>query len=180
MMGKLIVSAQMTMDSVMDQLEGWFDAERESEQHGVEELRAADALVLGRETYEGLAAFWPTQAGAYAELVNPIPKYVASRTIKKPLTWNSQLLGSDPAEDVAALKARHAGNLISYGCGELANYLARRGLVDEVRFWLHPVVWGEWVRPFHAGKLPMPLRLIAATSYTSGVVKLSYQPLSER
>jgi dihydrofolate reductase len=164
------------MDSVMDQLEGWFDAERESEQHGVEELRAADALVLGRETYEGLATFWPTQAGAYAELVNPIPKHVASRTIKKPLTWNSQLLGSDPAEDVAALKARHAGNLISYGCGELANHLARRGLVDEVRFWLHPVVWGDGVRPFHAGELPIRMRLIAATTFTEGVVRLSYEP----
>jgi hypothetical protein len=58
-MGRLIVSAQMTMDSVMDQLEGWFDPERESEQHGVEQLRAADALILGRETYEGLAAFCP-------------------------------------------------------------------------------------------------------------------------
>jgi dihydrofolate reductase len=184
MMGRLIVSAQMTMDSVMDQLEGWFDAERESEQHGVEQLRAADALVLGRETYEGLSAFWPTQEGAYAELVNPIRKYVASRTIQEPLTWNSQLLGSDPAEDVAALKERHAGNLISYlisyGCGELANYLARHGLVDEVRFWLHLVVWGDGVRPFHAGKLPMRLRFIAATPYTSGVVKLSYQPLGER
>jgi hypothetical protein len=66
-MGRLIVSAQMTMDSVMDQLDGWFDPERESEQHGVEQLRAADALVLGRKTYEGLAAFWPTQEGAYAD-----------------------------------------------------------------------------------------------------------------
>jgi hypothetical protein len=52
-------------------------------------------------------------------------------------------------------------------------------LVDEVRFWLHPVVWGNGVRPFHAGELPMRLRLIAATPYTSGVVKLSYQPLGE-
>ena len=66
-MGKLIVSAQMTMDSVMDQMEGWFDAELESEQDGIEQLRAADVLILGRKTYEGLAAFWPTQEGAYAE-----------------------------------------------------------------------------------------------------------------
>ena len=109
--------------------------------------------------------------------VNPIPKYVASRTIKEPLTWNSHLLGPDPAEDVAALKSQHEGNLISYGCGELANYLARRGLVDEERFWLHPIVWGDGVKPFHAGKLPIRLRLIGATTFTSGVVKLSYQPL---
>lgn len=177
-MGRLIVSAQMTMDSVMDQLEGWFEADLESDD-GVEQLRAADALILGRKTYEGLAGYWPSQQGAYAELVNPIPKYVASQTINEPLAWSSRLLGADPAEAVAALKQQYPGNLISYGCGELANYLARHGLVDEVRFWLHPVVWGDGVRPFHAGALPMRLRLIAATPYASGLVKLSYQPLGE-
>jgi dihydrofolate reductase len=99
---------------------------------------------------------------------------VASRTLEEPLTWNARLLGPDPA--VAALKAEHPRGLISYGCGELANHLARRGLVDEVRFWLHPVVWGDGVRPFHAGELPIRMRLIAATTFTEGVVKLSYEP----
>jgi dihydrofolate reductase len=88
-MGELIVSAQMTADSVMDHMEDWLDPELESEQDGVEQLRAADALILGRKTYEGLAAYWPNQEGTHAELVNPIPKYVASHTIKEPLTWNS-------------------------------------------------------------------------------------------
>lgn len=177
-MGRLIVSAQMTIDPVMDQLEGWFDPDLESEQHGVEQLRAADAVVLGRETYEFLSSYWPKQEGMYAALINPIPKFVASRTIQEPLTWNARLLGADPAEAVAALKAEHPGQLLSYGCGELANYLARRGLVDEVRFWLHPVVWGDGVRPFHAGQLPIRLRLIGATTFSAGVVRLSYQPLS--
>ena len=77
---------------------------------------------------------------------------------------------------MAALKAEHPGDLISYGCGELANHLARRGLVDEVRFWLHPVVWGDGVRPFYAGELPIRMRLIAATTFTEGVVRLSYEP----
>jgi dihydrofolate reductase len=77
---------------------------------------------------------------------------------------------------VAALKAEHPRDLISYGCGELANHLARRSLVVEVRFWLHPVVWGDGVRPFHAGELPIRMRLIAATTFTEGVVKLSYEP----
>ena len=163
----------------MDQMEGWFDPESEDAE-GIAQLRAADALVLGRETYEGLATYWPSQKGGYAELVNPIPKYVASRTLKEPLTWNSQLLGADLAADVAALKARLSGDLISYGCGELANYLARRGLVDEVRFWLHPVVWGDGVRPFHAGKLPIRMRLVSTTTYSSGVVNLSYEPRNEQ
>ena len=178
-MGRLIVSVQMTMDGVMDQLEGWFDEQGEVEQHGVEELRAADAVLLGRETYEQLSTFWPSAEGPYAGLINAKPKYVASTTLTGPLTWNAQLLGSDTAEAVAALKADHEGSVISYGCGALANFLARRGLVDEVRFWLYPVVWGDGIRPFHAGQLPIRMRLIAATPYSSGVVRLSYQPLAE-
>jgi len=178
-MGRLIVSVQTTMDGVMDQLESWFNEEGDVEHHGVEELLAADAVLLGRKTYEELSTYWPSASGPYAELINPIPKYVASRTLTGPLTWNAELLGPDTAEAVAALKAKRAGSLISYGCGELANVLARNGLVDEVRFWLHPVVWGDGVRPFHAGELPIRLRLITATPYTTGVVKLTYQPLAE-
>ena len=177
-MGRLIVSTQMTMDSVMDQIEGWFDPEAESEQHGLEELRAASALVLGRETYEFLSAYWPGREGTYAELVNPIPKFVASRTLREPLTWNARLLGPDVPEAVTALKAELPGHLLSYGCGALANDLARHGLVDEVRFWLHPVVWGDGVRPFHAGDLPVRLRLIAATTFSAGVVRLAYAPIA--
>jgi dihydrofolate reductase len=178
-MGRLIVSAQMTMDSVMDQIEGWFGEEGDAEHHGVEELRAADALVLGRETYEVLSTLWVAGSGPYADLINPMPKYVASRTLTGPLTWNAQHLGPDTVAAVAALKEQHAGSLISYGCGELANVLARNGLVDEVRFWLHPVVWGDGVRPFAAGEMPIRMRLISATPYNTGVVKLSYQPLGE-
>ena len=175
-MGQLIVSAQMTVDSVMDHMEDWFDPELESEQYGVEQL--------ARRTRSS-SAVRPTKASpltgrtrrARTPARQPDPENVASRTIKGPLAWNSQLLGTDPADEVAALKEQHAGDLVSYGCGELANYLARRGLVDKVTFWLHPVVWGDGLRAFHTGPLPVRLRLISATTYTSGVVKLSYQPL---
>jgi dihydrofolate reductase len=176
-MGRLIVSAQVTLDGVMDQLEGWFDPGNRSAEHGLEQLRAADAVILGRETYEFLSDYWPRAEGAYADLMNPIPKHVASRTLEEPLTWNSRLLGPDVAGAVAALKAERPGQLVSYGCGDLANHLARRGLVDEVRLWLHPVVWGQGVRAFHAGELPVRMSLIGATTYESGVVRLSYQPL---
>ena len=178
-MGRLIVSAQMTMDSVMDQVEGWFDPDSESEIDGMEELAAADALVLGRETYEHFVSHWPNQEGAYADLVNPIPKHVASTTLQEPLEWNASLLGSEVAAEVAALKSQYDGQLVSYGCGQLANFLAREGLVDEVRLRVHPIAWGDGVRPFHAGELPIKLRLIGAKTYTSGVVALSYEPKPE-
>jgi dihydrofolate reductase len=176
-MGRLIVSAQVTVDGVMDQLDGWFDAEDESARHGLEQLLAADAVVLGRETYEFLSEFWPSATGPYAELINPMPKHVASRTLREPLTWNARLLGPDAAEAVAALKAEVPGQLLLYGCGELAGDLARHGLVDEVRLWLHPVVWGDGVRAFHAGTLPVRMRLIGVRTFPSGVVQLAYEPL---
>ncbi|SBT65850.1 Dihydrofolate reductase [Micromonospora sediminicola] len=176
-MGALIVSVQTTMDGVMDQLEGWFEEQGDVEHHGIEELRAADAVLLGRKTYQELAELWPKGSGPYADLINPMPKYVASRTLNEPLAWNAKLLGRDTVEEVAAVKAQHPGSLISYGCGELASVLARHGLVDEVRFWLHPVVWGDGERPFRPGRLPIRLRLVTAAPYPTGVVRLSYQPL---
>jgi len=174
-MGRLIVSANMTTDMVIDPLEGWFQPNLDMAD-GLAQLSAADALILGRKTYKKLADFWPKSDDEWAELINPMPKHVASRTLEGPLTWNSQLLGADIAGEVANLKSRYSGDLILYGIGELANYLARQDLVDEVRFWVHPVIWGDGVRPFHAGELPIRLHLISATTYASGMVRLAYRP----
>jgi dihydrofolate reductase len=174
----VIVSAHVTVDGVMDQLEGWFDAGSGSAVHGLEQLRAADALVLGRETYEFLSGYWPQASGPYAELINPIPKHVASRTLDGPLRWNARVLGDDVPAAVAALKAELPGQLLVYGCGELANSLARRGLVDEVRLWVNPVVWGDGVRAFAAGQLPVRLRLIGVRTFPSDVVQLAYEPVA--
>jgi dihydrofolate reductase len=174
-MGRLIVSANMTTDMVIDPLEGWFRPDM-AMADGLAQLSAADALILGRETYEKLADFWPKSNDEWAALINPMPKYVASRTLGEPLTWNAELLGADLAAEVAGLKERYSGDLILYGIGELANYLAHQDLIDEVRFWIHPYIWGEGVRPFHAGELPLRLHLISATTYASGLVRLAYRP----
>jgi dihydrofolate reductase len=172
----------MTADAVMDQLEGWFDPTRESETYGLDQLRAADALLLGRETYEFFSTFWPTstgEPGGYADLVNSIPKFVVSRTLREPLIWNATLVDGDVAESVADLKRQHTGNLLSYGFGELAHYLAGHGLIDEVGIWLHPVFWGDGLRPLQGGMPPVRFRLIGATTFSSGVVHLSYQPVHD-
>ena len=68
------------------------------------------------------------------------------------------MIKGDLIERVTELKHELGGNLLSYGCGQLASELARRGVVDEVRLWVHPIVWGDGVRPFHAGKLPISMR----------------------
>jgi hypothetical protein len=93
-------------------------------------------MVLGRKTYEGLAAVWPQLADdpamvRFAERLNPMPKYVASRTLTGPLEWNASLIRGDLDMAIPALKAEHRGNLIVSGCGELAHSLTRQGSVDS-------------------------------------------------
>jgi dihydrofolate reductase len=177
-MGKLIVSTQMTLDGVTDQIDGWFDAEGEHEEHAFDQLLAADALLLGRKTYEGLAGVWPGIGGAesiFADRINSMPKYVASRTLKAPLIWNASLIDGDLVERVPQIKRSHRGNLMSYGCGELAHYLAIHGLLDEIHFWVHPIIWGNGVRPF-ATHGPIPLRMKSATTFRSGVTLVCCEP----
>ncbi len=100
--------------------------------------------------------------------MNSIPKYVASRTLEEPLEWNASLIKGDLAESVASLKRQHRGNLISFGCGELAYELATQGLADEIHFWVNPAVWGSGDRAFHGRQVWM--QLIATTTFDSGII----------
>jgi dihydrofolate reductase len=181
LVGKLIVSTHMTVDGVIDSTDQWFTPDGETERLGFDQLVAADALLLGRKTYEGLAGVWPTitDTSGFADRMNSLPKFVASRTLEGPLEWNATLITGDLAEGVSSLKQEHDGNLLVYGCGALAYQLARHGLVDEIRFWVHPMVWGSGIRPFHGGE-PVPLCLTDTTIFRSGVALLCYQPESDQ
>jgi dihydrofolate reductase len=177
-MGKVIISTHITLDGVIGPSpEGWAILEGEGERYKFDQLLAADAFLLGRKVYEGLASVWPTITDdtGFADRVNGIPKYVASRTLQEPLEWNASLITGELADSVTSLKARHPGNLISFGCGELAYELAKQGLADEIHFWVNPAVWGSGDRAFHGRRVRM--RLIATTAFDSGVVLLSYRPL---
>jgi hypothetical protein len=176
-MGRLIVSAQVTVDGVMDQLEGWFDPADESAQHGLEQLRAADALISAGKRTTSCPSSGRPLTGRTPSSSTPCRSTSPRERYGNRWTWNARFLGADAAEAVAALKAEVPRQLISYGCGELANHLARRGLVDEVRLWLHPVIWGDGVKAFHAGELPVRMRLIGVRTFPSSVVQLSYQRL---
>jgi len=176
-MGKLIISTHITVDGVIGPSPGdWAILEGEGERYKFDQLLAADAFLLGRRVYEGLARVWPniTDDTGFAERVNSIPKYVASRTLEEPLEWNASLIKGDLAESVASLKRQHRGNLISFGCGELAYELANRGLADEIHFWVNPAVWGSGDRAFHGRQVRM--QLIATTAFDSGITLLCYRP----
>lgn len=181
-MGKAIIHNQVTVNGAFEAPtpEEWLELDADSGDAGLEQLILADALLLGRRTYEGLAAVWPhlgddPTMGRYAERINDMPKYVASRTLAEPLEWNAILLEGDVVTAVSALKEKHAGNLIVSGGGELAHTLAQQGLVDEFWFWVNPHLWPAGPRILD-GVGPIRLQLVAATPYRSGVVWLRYRP----
>lgn len=181
-MGNVIISTQITLDGVMT-IGKWFNQRSEQDYHTpagealVDQLRATDAFLLGRKNYEALSAVWPTRSddvGA-ADRVNSLPKYVASRTLRGPLAWNSTLIEGDLGESVTALKQRFPGNLVSYGFGEFAYQLLELGLVDELRYWVNPYSLGEGEHPFQ-GKGPLSFDLVSTATFDKGIVLLSYRP----
>jgi dihydrofolate reductase len=137
-------------------------------------LSAADALLLGRVTYEGFAQAWPSRTGDIADRINGLPKYVASNTLEE-ATWNATILAGDVAEEVAKLKQEPGESILKYGTGELDRALMANDLVDEFHFWLFPVVVGTGQRLFD-GFDETHLNLVDTTRFASGIAVLTYAP----
>jgi dihydrofolate reductase len=171
---RLINTTTMTVDGVTDVGE-WYVSEGGHNRAAREQFDGAAGMVLGRKTYEGLAAFWSQQTGDWADLLNPLPKFVVSRTLHGPLEWNATAVEGSAADAISRLKDEHEGDLLLIGCGELARALLAEGLVDELRFWLHPAVWGDGTRPYQGETVRM--RLLESTSFDSGVTLLRYEPV---
>lgn len=134
------------------------------------------AYVMGRRTYEKMAAFWPTQpdTNPMASSLNASPKYVATRTLSD-LAWSgATLLEGDVVEAVAGLKAEGSGTMVALGSGDLVRHLMAAGLVDELRLFVHPLLLGTGKRLF--GDLPSPrsLQLTDVASTSLGTVALTY------
>jgi dihydrofolate reductase len=183
-MGRLVVNNAMTVNGAFEapvpEPDGWLALDPDSSQVSLEQFYTADAMVLGRKVYEGLAAVWPTLAddpnmGLYAAQMNSMPKYVASRTLRAPLEWNSTLLEGDLATSIRGIKERHDRTLVAVGAGELTQALVDLGLIDEFWFWVSPSIWPAGPRIFE-GVGPVRLELIGATTFGSGVVRLAYRP----
>jgi dihydrofolate reductase len=134
----------------------------------------SDALVLGRVTYEGFAAAWPTMedTGEFGEKMNSMPKYVASRTLDRG-EWNAEIIQGDVATEVEKLKAKPGGDLLVYGSGDLVDELTRHGLIDEYRLMVHPVVVGAGKRIFNGGATAT-LGLLDTVTTGTGVVVSTY------
>jgi dihydrofolate reductase len=139
-------------------------------------LSTSDALVLGRVTYEGFAASWPSmeeQTGDFGRKMNSMPKFVASRTLQA-AEWNAQVMRGDLADAVTALKEQPGGDLLIYGSGDLVDQLTALGLIDEYRLMIHPVVVGTGKRLFTRGT-ERTLRLADTRPTSTGVAVLTYE-----
>ena len=191
-MRKLVVGTFLTVDGVM-QAPGGPDEDRDGGfEHGgwsvnywddvmgqiiVEATLQADALLLGRKTYEIFAAHWPRVSGddPIAAKLNSVPKYVASRTLDD-VTWNnSTLIRGDVAKEVAKLKDEPGGEIQVHGSGDLIQTLIEHDLVDEYRLWVFPVVLGEGKRLFARGTVPAGLKLVDTKTSSTGVAIHTYE-----
>jgi dihydrofolate reductase len=187
--GKLVVSEFITLDGVVEdpggaesfEHGGWsfkFEQGPEGEQYKLDEVMAADALLLGRVTYEGFAAVWPSmaeEAGAFADKMNAMPKYVVSTTLERPGWNNSTVVDGDVAGEVAKLK-QEAGDLLVTGSPTLIRTLMEHDLVDQYRLMVFPIVLGTGKRLFTDGSRLSTLRLVEGRPVgPDGVVVLTYE-----
>lgn len=146
-----------------------------------EELFSADALLLGRLTFEIFAAFWPSAPGgaAFADRMNGLKKYVVSRTPKEAAWKNTVILRGDVAEEVSKLRHESGRDILVHGSAELVDLLLQHDLIDELRLMVLPVVLGSGKRLFKEESDTSHLQLVGTRALSSGVVLLSYQPAEE-
>ncbi len=143
-----------------------------------EYLYSSDGLILGRVTYEGFAAAWPSMeegTGDFGKKMNSMPKFVASRTLSK-AEWNATILEGDAAEAVAMLKDGDGGDLLIYGSGDLVDELTRHRLIDEYRLMVHPVIVGTGKKLFQGLTETVDLKLADTVTTDTGVAVLTYVP----
>jgi dihydrofolate reductase len=190
-MSRLVVTEFVSLDGVMEdpggaegfEHGGWtfkFDQGPEGAKFKFEELLAADALLLGRVTYQAFAAAWPTMEGTgeFGEKMNGVRKYVVSSTLTDAdATWNNTtVVRGDVGTEVAKLKGQPGGDLLVAGSGLLARALTGLGLVDEYRLMVFPIILGTGKRLFSdVGGTPT-LSLVDAKTSGAGVLLLRYQP----
>ena len=187
-MRKLVVSEFVTLDGVMEDpggsegLErgGWafqFERGAEGDQFKVDELMAADVLLLGRKTYEGFAAAWPerTDEIGFADKMNDMRKVVVSTTLEQPDWNNSTVVKGNLADEIGRLKQEDGGDILVAGSAQLVQALLEHDLVDEFRLMVFPVVLGSGKRLFGDGAASKPLR-VAEAKQAGVVVVLTLEP----
>src|SRR3978361_1295557 len=136
-MGKLIATTQATVDGVIDPVGEWVQPDGGHGEYSFERQARSSGLVLGRKTYRGLAGYWSSRSGKWADMVNRLPKYGGSHPLSGDLEWNATLLEGDLESSIPKLKKEVGGDLFMHGSGEFAHALAEKGLIEEHECYLN-------------------------------------------
>jgi dihydrofolate reductase len=187
-MGKIVVSENVSLDGVIQdpagdegfRLGGWVGLIKESPQLNklaLDEALGAEALLLGRRSYEWFAARWPSRSGQLADRLNGMPKYVVSSTLEDPDWNNSTVLKGDVLHEVSKLKQELNGEILVPASFQLLRTLIEHDLVDELRLKVFPVVLGAGERLFGETSDKKPMHLVETQTVADGIAFLTYEPV---
>ncbi len=186
-MGRIVVSEFVTLDGVMEDpggaegfsRGGWafqFNRGPAGDKFKLDEVMDAEALLLGRVTYQGFEEAWPSRTGEFADKMNNMPKVVVSTTLKDPKWSNTKVLSTNVPEELSRLRSKASGDILVAGSRQLVQTLMDNGLVDEYRLMVFPVILGEGKRLFEWASQPAGLRLADSQAVGDGVLILIYHP----
>jgi dihydrofolate reductase len=187
-MGKVVVSENVSLDGVVQdptgdegfRAGGWFsqvgtrDRDEWSELM-LEEALSAEALLLGRRTYEFFAARWPSRSGPWADRLNNMPKFVVSATLQDPKWKNTVVLTGDALDEASTLRRAISGDIVVYASFQLVHTLMEADLVDELRLMVYPCVLGAGERLFGDASAVKHMRLVETRTVGDGLAFLTYQ-----
>ena len=182
-MRNVVAVELVSLDGVMESPQEWAFpySNEEMEAANAEGMAASDAMLLGRATYQDLAAFWPHQPGGtpMVDYINSVRKFVVSTTLQE-VGWNNSTLIKDNAlENIAELKRQPGKDITIVGSAALVRSLLEAGLLDELRLMVHPLVVGGGKRLFEEGGEQETLELASSEAFGTGVVSLAYRPSGE-
>src|SRR3989454_6431485 len=189
-MGKIVVSDNVSLDGVVQdpagdegfRVGGWVGLIKdrpELNKLALDEALGAEALLLGRRTYEWFAARWPSRSGELADRLNNMPKHVVSSTLEHPDWNNSTVLKGDVLNEVSKLKKELSGEILVPGSFQLLRTLMEHDLVDELRLKIFPVVLGAGERLFGETSDKKPMRLVETQTLDDGIAFLTYEPVRD-
>jgi dihydrofolate reductase len=187
-MGKIVATEYVSLDGVVEapgggedfEHAGWtFEIDRgeEGDRFKLDETLNSQALLLGRVTYDGFAAAWPSMEGEFADKFNAMPKYVVSSTLENPEWNNSTVLEGDVVEEVSRLRQAPGGDIVVHGSPRLVQTLLEHDLIDELRMMIFPVVLGTGKRLFAETSDKKRLRLTDSKVVGDGIAILVYEPV---
>ncbi len=187
-MGKIIISENVSLDGVVQDPTGeegfrhggWLSrvgdrGREEAAEVLLDEALGTEAMLLGRRSYEFLAARWPSRSGALADRLNSKPKYVVSSTLQDPAWNNSTVLKGDAVSEVSKQKQQLAGDIVVAASGQLVHTLIEHDLADELRLMIYPVVLGAGKRLFGETSDKKPMRLINTRTVSDSLAYLTYE-----